>query len=70
MLRDIDDYYADVNQRPESVATQLARQLADPRPRDADVTTQLATYKGLELRWHDWSTVTALLVDLAERMTR
>jgi hypothetical protein len=35
VLADIDDYYADVNKRPEAVATQLVRQLADPRPRDA-----------------------------------
>jgi len=69
-LRSIDDYYADVNRRPESVATQMARQLADPRPRDVEVAAQLATYKGLDPRWHDWSAVTAVLADLAERMTR
>jgi hypothetical protein len=70
VLRDIDDYYADVNRRPEAVVTQLVRQLADPRPRDAEVTTQLASYKALERRWHEWSTVKAVLADLAERMTR
>lgn len=66
----IDDYYADVNLRPEAVATQLVRQLADPRPRDAEVTTQLTSYKALDPRWHEWSTVKAVLADLAERMTR
>jgi hypothetical protein len=50
------------------VATQLARQLADPRPRDAEVTTQLADYKALDPRWHQWSAVTAVLADLAQRM--
>ena len=45
VLAGIDDYYADINRRPEAVATQLVRQLADPRPRDAEVTTQLASYK-------------------------
>jgi hypothetical protein len=70
VLRDIDDYYADVNRRPEAVATQLVRQLADPRPRDAEVTTQLAGYKALDRRWHEWATVKAVLADLAERMTR
>ncbi len=70
VLRDIDAYYADINTRPEAVATQLVRQLADPRPRDAEVTTQLASYKELDQRWHDWSTVTTVLADLAERMTR
>ena len=67
VLRDIDDYYADINRRPEAVATQLVRQLADPRPRDAEVTAQLASYKALDQRWHDWSTVKALLADLAQR---
>jgi hypothetical protein len=70
VLSGIDEYYADVNSRPEAVATQLARQLADPRPRDVEVTTQLADYKALDLRWHEWSTVTAVLADLAERMAR
>ncbi len=70
VLRDIDAYYADINHRAEAVSTQLVRQLADPRPRDAEVTTQLASYKALDPRWHDWSTVTAVLADLAERMLR
>jgi hypothetical protein len=68
VLLGIDDYYADINTRPEAVATQLIRQLADPRPRDAQVTTQLASYKALEHRWHDWSAVKAVLADLGERM--
>jgi hypothetical protein len=69
-LRGIDDYYADINRRPEAVATQLARQLADPRPRDAEVTTQLASYKALDPRWHEWSAVKGVLADLAQRMVR
>lgn len=69
VLCDIDAYYADINTRPEAVATQLVRQLADPRPRDAEVTTQLASYKELDQRWHNWSTVKTVLADLAERMT-
>jgi hypothetical protein len=70
VLRAIDDYYADINRRPEAVATQLVRQLADPRPRDVEVTTQLASYKALEARWHDWSAVKDVLVDLAGRIAR
>jgi hypothetical protein len=70
VLGGIDDYYADVNLRPEAVATQLVRQLADPRPRDAEVTAQLTSYKALDPRWHEWSAVTAVLADLAERMAR
>lgn len=70
VLRGIDDYYADVNRRPEAVATQLVRQLADPWPRDVKVTAQLASYKALDSRWHEWSAVKAVLADLAERMVR
>jgi hypothetical protein len=70
VLAGIDDYYADINSRPEAVATQLVRQLADPRPRDAEVTTQLASYKALDPRWHDWAAVKAVLSDLAQRMGR
>jgi hypothetical protein len=70
VLADIDAYYADINTRPETVATQLVKQLADPRPRDAEVTTQLSSYKALDPRWHDWSTVQAVLADIAQRMLR
>jgi hypothetical protein len=70
VLAGIDDYYADLNTRPEALATQLVKQLADPRPRDAEVTTQLSSYKALAPRWHDWSTVQAVLADLAQRMLR
>jgi hypothetical protein len=70
VLVDIDRYYGDINQRPEAVATQLVRQLADARPRDAEATTQLASYKALDSRWQDWDAVRAVLSDLAERMTR
>ena len=68
VLSGIDDYYADINQRPEAVATQLARQLSDPRPRNAEVTMQLSSYKALDRRWHDWSTVKQVLAEVAERM--
>lgn len=70
VLLGIDDYYADVNPRPESIVTQLVRQLSDPRPRDPAVTERLADYKSLSPRWHDWSAVRATLADLAERIAR
>lgn len=68
VLRGMDDYYADVNEGPEAVATQLVRQLADPRPRDRRVTEELASYKGLDERWQDWSAVKDVLAELAERI--
>jgi hypothetical protein len=66
----MDEYYADVNQRDEAVTTQVLRQLADPRPRDATVTRELSAYKGLAARWHDWRVVTAVLRDVAQEMLR
>jgi hypothetical protein len=68
VLRGMDDYYADLNPSPEPLATQLVRQLSDPRPRDAEVTAQLASYKALAPRWHEWAAVKAMLADVAERM--
>lgn len=70
VLRSIDDYYADVNRRAEAVATQVARQLADPRPRDPQITEQLASYRSLDHRWHNWEAVRAVLAEVADRMTR
>lgn len=67
-LRDIDEYYADVNGRPDPVATQVVRQLADPRPRDDRTTRELHRYKGLDARWHDWSDVVRALQALAQEM--
>ena len=71
VLRRIDAYYTD--QRgpgPEGVATQLARQLADPKPADARIIGQLGRYKGLDARWADWGNVTGVCRSLALEMTQ
>lgn len=71
VLRHIDGYYAD--QRgpgAEGVATQLARQLADPHPADARTIGQLGRYKGLDARWTGWDSVTGVCRALAADMTR
>jgi hypothetical protein len=68
ILSSMDEYYADVNRRPEAVAVQVGRQLADPRPRDVQVTAELATYKALDPRWHDWAAVREVLADVAVAM--
>lgn len=70
VLRGLDGYYADLNDRDDPVATQVARQLADPRPRDPRVTGELASYKRLDERWHDWGAVRAVCADLAQGMLR
>lgn len=71
VLARIDDYYADdtkpAGARP--VRDQLVRQLAEPEPRDARTTRQLAGYKGLKPRWHDWNDVIAACQALAAAIT-
>jgi hypothetical protein len=69
VLRHIDVYYSD-QRGPESegVATQLARQLADPKPADARTIGQLGRYKGLDSRWTDWGNVTDACHSLAVEM--
>jgi hypothetical protein len=64
-LREIDDYYSDRSDQGESVLTQLLLCLAKPSPRDVAVTQELAQYRGLQPRWHNWSQVVATCRDLA-----
>ncbi|MGW6422609.1 hypothetical protein ACWF82_08030 [Nocardia sp. NPDC055053] len=57
VLADIDAYYADQRIAGVPVSSQVARQLADPRPADSSVTQQLSAYRNLDRKWHDWSMV-------------
>lgn len=68
VLARIDDFYAEVNRRPEAVATQVARQFADPAPQDRSVTKRLSSYKQLDTRWHDWAVVVETLRQVAVAM--
>ncbi|MGH3949721.1 MAG: nucleotidyl transferase AbiEii/AbiGii toxin family protein [Pseudonocardiaceae bacterium] len=68
VLAAIDDYYADQHKEGCGVASQVARQLADPRPKDASVTRQLDKYRNLAARWTDWNEVRATCMDVAEAM--
>jgi hypothetical protein len=71
VLARIDQYYTD--QRgpgAQGVATQLARQLADPRPADQRTIRQLHSYKALDARWASWENVTSVCRSLAAEMTR
>lgn len=71
VLAHIDDFYEDQHPREVAgVATQLTRQLSDPRPKDEHTTSQLGRYKGLEPRWADWSTVVAVNRAVATEMVR
>lgn len=68
VLARIDDYYADQHGGGDGVASQVARQLADPRPKDRSTTRNLRQYKNLAARWHDWDEVVAVCRRLASAM--
>ena len=68
VLSRIDDYYADQAGDGQGVASQLVRQLSDPRPADEQVTGQLSSYRRLRRQWKDWSTVTQALGEVAAGM--
>ncbi len=68
VLAEIDDYYADQHTEGHGVASQVARQLADPRPSDASTTRQLDLYRNLSPRWTDWAEVRAVCLELASAM--
>jgi hypothetical protein len=69
VLAHIDDYYAD-QRDPDAagVATQLAQQLAEPRPKDRLSAEQLRHYKQLDARWADWGEVVAVCRSVAALM--
>ena len=54
----IDDYYEDqIGATGRRIATQVAKQLAEPRPGDLSE-VDLAAYRKLERRWQDWGAIT------------
>lgn len=67
-LRAIDRFYADQRGGGDGVASQVYRQLAEPRPQDVRTTRQLRQYKNLEQKWHEWSAVTSMCAAVAEQM--
>ena len=73
VLDGIDDYYSDQHRDSAGsdaraglgVASQLVRQLADPRPADASVTRELDSYRNLAAEWTDWKHVRSVCAALA-----
>lgn len=70
VLADIDAYYEDRSKTHGSVLTALVQRLSEPAPRDSRVTGQLATYKGLDERWHDWAAVVQVCLNVADGILR
>ncbi len=65
VLGDLDDFYDDRSQTTGSVLTELVLALAEPSPRDPAVIDELPRYKGLDPKWHEWSSVVAACQSLA-----
>ncbi len=70
VLRDIDRYYTDQHGQGDGVATQVFRQLSDPRPKDSSTTRELKRYENLDSHWHEWSAVVATCRDVAAEMEK
>jgi hypothetical protein len=68
VLSRIDDYYVDRSGTEGSVLTSLVLALAEPRPRDVEVTRELPRYRGLVPRWHAWTDVVEACQELALRL--
>ena len=68
VVMSMDDYYAD-QRGPDGrrVATQVARQLAEPRPDDLSE-SDLRSYRRLDTRWQDWGAVADLCRGVAARV--
>lgn len=68
VLNGLDEYYADQQGAGgQRIATQLAKQLAEPRPYDLD-DVDLARYRKLVPEWRTWSAVEAACRTLAAAM--
>jgi hypothetical protein len=67
-LLNIDQYYADQHEAGDGVASQLARQLAEPAPKDGLTTRNLRQYKNLAARWQEWDEVVSVCRRLATTM--
>ena len=68
VLVGLDGWYADqIGPGGERIATQLAKQLAEPQPYDLSQ-VDLARYRRLDVRWQDWLAVADACRNLAVAM--
>lgn len=64
----LDEYYDDqVGSDGRRIATQAAKQLAEPAPDDLNE-VDLSTYRQLDRRWHTWDAVVNVTRDVAVRV--
>ena len=68
VVLELDTFYEDqAGAGGRRIATQLAKQLADPAPYDLSE-IDLLTYRALQPRWRDWANVEEACGELARRM--
>lgn len=68
LVLELDDYYADqLGPGGRRIATQLAKQLAEPRPEDLS-RVDLRSYRQLDRRWQDWGAVADACRRIASRV--
>lgn len=70
VLGALDDYYDATVGDTTAVASQLLRQLGEPRPQDSQTTKQLNHYRNLTPRWASWSAVVEQCQKTADAMLR
>lgn len=68
VLARMDEYYSDLYPGEDRAASQMARQLADPQPRDRETTQRLGEYRNLDPRWNSWETISGVCGDVALAM--
>lgn len=64
----IDDFYDEGHPGDNAVASQVLRQLGQPRPQDSRTIKTLDHYKELDPKWQSWPTVVAQCHDIADAM--
>lgn len=68
VLNTLDRYYDATVGDKTAVASQLLRQLGEPRPKDSQTTKQLSHYRNLTPRWASWSAVVGQCKKIADAM--
>lgn len=67
-LADIDAFYEEGSSGESAVASQVLRQLGQPRPQDSRTTAHLGGYKELTSKWQSWPAVVAQCQAIADAM--
>jgi len=70
ILLGMDAYYEKVLPSSGSVSAKLMTLLAEPSPEDSAATRELARYKGLDERFHDWGVIVGICQRVAEAMLK